>query len=243
MDERSSDQLWFITPENAVVFTYHVIDVHVKSLAFIGSVRLDTHARYAMFIAEPLSQCSVNRKTGFSNAVSSRWNGTCSLRRKEGYEEVITEIGCGVISGRRGNGRTANCAARRRTEHIRASRNPAGPLVGVVNAMVTAFNNQDRAYFQKMIAPDAIWFDEDGHHMAAGVWMNRILSATAPRKLTISNLRVANWDTAGWAGFNYVVDETGRQLKGTNTLVFKKNGNDWQIVVIHGAIDTFAGAH
>ena len=118
---------------------------------------------------------------------------------------------------------------------------PAGPLVGVVNAMVTAFNNQDRAYFQKMIAPDAIWFDEDGHHMAAGVWMNRILSA--PRKLTISNLRVSNWDTAGWAGFNYVVDETGRQLKGTNTLFFKKNGNDWQIVVIHGAIDTFAGAH
>ena len=38
-------------------------------------------------------------------------------------------------------------------------------------------------------------------------------------------------------------DETGRQLKGTNTLFFKKNGNDWQIVVIHGAIDTFAGAH
>ena len=51
------------------------------------------------------------------------------------------------------------------------------------------------------------------------------------------------WDTAGWAGFNYVVDETGRQLKGTNTLFFKKNGNDWQIVVIHGAIDTFAGVH
>ncbi len=120
---------------------------------------------------------------------------------------------------------------------------PTGPLVGVVSALVTAFNNQDRGYFQKMIAPDAVWFDEDGHHMAAAVWMNRILSATPPRKLTISNLRVGNWDTAGWAGFNYIVDETGRQLKGTNTLVFKKNGNDWQIVVIHGAIDTFAGAH
>ena len=120
---------------------------------------------------------------------------------------------------------------------------PAGPLVGVVSALVTAFNNQDRGYFQKMIAPDAVWFDEDGHHMAAAVWMNRILSATPPRKLTISNLRVGNWDTAGWAGFNYIVDETGRQLKETNTLVFKKNGNEWQIVVIHGAIDTFAGAH
>src|SRR5437870_13656026 len=51
------------------------------------------------------------------------WNGTCSLRRKEGYEEVITEIGCGVISGWRGNGRTANCAARREAEYICSSRN------------------------------------------------------------------------------------------------------------------------
>ena len=120
---------------------------------------------------------------------------------------------------------------------------PTGPLVDVVSALVTAFNNQDKAYLQKMIAPDAVWFDEDGHHMAAVIWMSRILSATAPRKLTVSNVRVGNWDTAGWAGFNYIVAETGRQLKGTNTLVFKKNGNDWQIVVIHGAIDTFAGAH
>jgi hypothetical protein len=70
-----------------------------------------------------------------------------------------------------------------------------------------------------------------------------VLSATPPRKLTISNLRVGNWDTAGWAGFNYVVDEGARQLKGTNTLFFKKNGSDWQIVLIHGAIDTPAMQH
>ena len=67
-------------------------------------------------------------------------------------------------------------------------------------------------------------------------------------------MRLRSWDSrgltqakvpaaAGWAGFNCVVDETGRQLKGTNTIFFKKNGNDWQIVVIHAAIDTFAGAH
>jgi len=84
VDERSSDQLGFIVgrgsshderltdarteskkehiapfaTENAVVFTYHVIDVHVKSLAFIGSAeaghacaRRDVHCRgtFAMF--------------------------------------------------------------------------------------------------------------------------------------------------------------------------------------------------
>ena len=113
----------------------------------------------------------------------------------------------------------------------------AGPIADLVNQIVKAFNNRDTAYFQKLIAPDAVWFDEDGHHLLAMVWMNRLLSSNPPRKLSITNLRVGNWDTAGWAGFNYVIEGTS-QVKGTNTLFFKKTGSDWQIVVIHGAVDT-----
>ena len=120
---------------------------------------------------------------------------------------------------------------------------PSGPLVEVVNAIVTAFNNRDTTYFQKVIAPGTVWFDEDGHHLNAMVWMNRVLSGNPPRKLSISNLRVANWDDGGWAGFNYVVAEGPNQVKGTNTLVFKKNGNDWQVVLIHAAVDTAFVAH
>ena len=119
---------------------------------------------------------------------------------------------------------------------------PAGPLVDVVNSMVKAFNNHDTGYFQKMIAPDAIWLDEDGHTLQATVWMNRLISANPPRKLSITNLRVGNWDTAGWAGFNYVIEGTN-QVKGTNSLVFKKVGADWQIAVIHGAVDTAIVPH
>jgi hypothetical protein len=37
----------------------------------------------------------------------------------------------------------------------------------------------------------------------------------------LSQTFCSNWNTAGWAGFNYVVDEGARQLKGTNTLFFK----------------------
>ena len=117
-----------------------------------------------------------------------------------------------------------------------------GPLADVVRSMVTAFNNRDTAFFQKSIAQDAVWLDEDGHHLLATVWMNRILSANPPRKLSITNLRTNNWDTGGWAGFNYVI-EGSSQVKGTNSLVFKKNGTDWQIVLIHGAVDTAIGAH
>ena len=119
-----------------------------------------------------------------------------------------------------------------------------GPVADFVKSMVTAFNNRDTAFFQKAIASDAVWLDEDGHHLIGSVWMNRLLSATPPRKLTITNLRVNNWDNAGWAGFNYVMEgsPTG-PVKGVNTFVFKKNGNDWQIVNIHGALDSKVGAH
>jgi ketosteroid isomerase-like protein len=119
---------------------------------------------------------------------------------------------------------------------------PTGPIADAVNAIVKAFNSRDVPYFQKVIAPDAVWFDEDGHTLQAMVWMNRLMSANPPRKLTITNLRVGNWDTAGWAGFNYVIEGTN-QVKGTNTMVFKKNGNDWQIAVIHGAVDTAIVPH
>jgi len=116
------------------------------------------------------------------------------------------------------------------------------PLADVVRSMVNAFNKRDTAFFQKAILPDAVWLDEDGHHLLAAVWINRLLSANPPRKLSITNLRTSNWDNAGWAGFNYVIEGTN-QVKGTNSIVFKKNGNDWQIALIHGAVDTAIGAH
>jgi ketosteroid isomerase-like protein len=118
-----------------------------------------------------------------------------------------------------------------------------GPIADVTNAVVTAFNNRDTAYFQKLIAPDAVWLDEDGHHLIALVWMNRLLSANPPRKLTISNLRVQNWTDGGWAGFNYVIEGGANPIKGTNSFVFKKNGNEWQLVLVHGAVDTTVSAH
>jgi len=117
-----------------------------------------------------------------------------------------------------------------------------GPVADLVNTIVTSFNNRDTAYFQKIIAPDAVWLDEDGHHLIATVWMTRLMSANPPRKLTISNLRVGSTDTAAWAGFNYVLEGTN-QVKGINSMVFKKNGNDWQISMIHGAVDTAIVQH
>ena len=119
---------------------------------------------------------------------------------------------------------------------------PSGPVADVVNSMVTAFNNHDTAFFQKIVAPDAVWFDEDGHQLLATVWLNRLMTATPPRKLSITDLRVSNWEDGGWAGFHYTLEATN-QVKGINTMSFRKVGNDWQIVMIHGAVDTLISSH
>src|SRR3989442_4067040 len=55
-----------------------------------------------------------------------------------------------------------------------------GPIADFVRSMVTAFNNRDTAFFQKTVAPDSVWLDEDGHHLLGAVWINRLLSANPP---------------------------------------------------------------
>jgi ketosteroid isomerase-like protein len=117
-----------------------------------------------------------------------------------------------------------------------------GPIADVMNGVVKAFNSRDTAFFEKLISPDAVWLDEDGHHLIATVWMNRLLSANPPRKLSITNLRTESWGDGGWAGFNYVLEATN-QVKGVNSMVFKKTGDEWKIVLIHGAVDTAIVQH
>ena len=119
----------------------------------------------------------------------------------------------------------------------------SGPLADLTNNIVSEFNKRNTAYFERLIAPDAVWLDEDGHHLLAVVWMNRLMSQNPSRKLNISNLRVQNWGDAGWAGFNYTLEGGSNPIKGTNSFVFKKNGNDWQLVLVHGAVDTTVAAH
>ena len=117
-----------------------------------------------------------------------------------------------------------------------------GPVADMVNAIVTAINNQDAAYFQKAVAPDAIWADEDGHFLPANIWVNRLMQAKPAKKLAMTNLTGQTWDNGAWAAFRYTLDETtnagaANQMKGTTTLTFKKVGNDWQVAMIHCPVD------
>ena len=119
-----------------------------------------------------------------------------------------------------------------------------GPVADLVNDIVNAINKQDAAFIQKVVAPNATWADEDGHIFPASFFINKLMQGM-PRKLTPTNIAGETWDNAAWAAFDYTLDETlasgtANQIKGTETMMFRKVGNDWQVVLIHAAINAKA---
>ena len=121
-----------------------------------------------------------------------------------------------------------------------------GPVADLVNELVNAINKQDAAFLQKVVAPNATWADEDGHIFPASFFINKLMQGM-PRKLTPTNIAGETWDNAAWAAFDYTLDETlangtPNQIKGTETMTFRKVGNDWQVVLIHAAINAKAVA-
>src|SRR5580692_11330565 len=69
-----------------------------------------------------------------------------------------------------------------------------GPVADMVNMIITALNNQDAAYLTKVVAPDAVWADEDGHMIPATAWVNRLMTAKPVKKITLTGLRGQAWD-------------------------------------------------
>ena len=117
----------------------------------------------------------------------------------------------------------------------------AGPMLDVANKIAEAINKQDAAALQKMVAPDAVYLDEDGHAPPVMAWINRLTMGTA-KQMTITQTHGQTWDTAGWVSFNYTLGETfqgqPKTLRGTASIVLKKAaGGDWQITLVHGALE------
>jgi len=132
---------------------------------------------------------------------------------------------------------------------------PAAPATGPIADMVAKFtdaiNKQDAAALQKMVTADATLIDEDGHFDPIGQWIMK-LTSTGPKTLTVletrglSPLKVSEVGDTGWAAFNYNLKETvtprgqstssPNEINGTVTMVFKKNGADWQAILVHIAV-------
>ena len=120
---------------------------------------------------------------------------------------------------------------------------PPAPMLDIANKLADAINKADAAALQKMVAPDAIYLDEDGHQPPVANWITKLTTGPAPKKIEISAVRGQIWDNSGWVSFNYTLSETFRGapfvLKGTASIVTKKPAGaaDWQIALIHGALE------
>jgi len=132
---------------------------------------------------------------------------------------------------------------------------PAPPATGPIADMVTKFmdavNKQDAAALQKMVTADAVIIDEDGHFDPIAWWITK-LTTTGPKTLSIlggrglSPLQVTETGDTAWAAFNYSLKETvtprgqttatPNEMTGTATMVFKKNGAEWQAILVHVAV-------
>jgi len=118
----------------------------------------------------------------------------------------------------------------------------SGPGVPIVKAFLDAYNKQDVATVQKMVATDVVFMDDDGHTIKGKEILNgllqRRLTAPVAEKISTSGAITSN-GTADvvWAGFPYTFDRGDIHRKGLMTMVFKKAGPDWQIAHFHFAID------
>jgi hypothetical protein len=122
-----------------------------------------------------------------------------------------------------------------------------GPVADLLNAIVVAINKQDKAFIDKVVASNATWADEDVHIFPAAFFINKLMQGI-PRKLTITNVAGETWDTGAWAAYDYTLDETRadgtqNQMKGTQSMTFRKIGNDWQVVFFHNAVDPGGVTH
>ena len=120
---------------------------------------------------------------------------------------------------------------------------PPAAMLDVANKIVDAINKQDAAALQKMVAPDAVYLDEDGHAPPVASWITKLTTGTPSKKIEISQPHGQAWDNAGWVSFNYTLSENFREkpvsIKGTASFVLKKAAGaaDWQITLIHGALE------
>lgn len=126
-----------------------------------------------------------------------------------------------------------------------------GPIADMVARIVDAINKQDAAALQKMVTPDAVLVDEDGHFDPVAMWITK-LTATGPKTLTVlggrglSPLKVSETGDTAWAAFNYNLKETvtprgqsnstPNEINGIATITFKKNATEWQATLIHVAV-------
>lgn len=124
---------------------------------------------------------------------------------------------------------------------------PRGPMAGLVKATVEAYNKGDIGYFDKLLADDVLWVDEDGHEMTTKMFalylLTRQLTATPKRTMTVHDIATGSWGDTAWTSFAFTIDDGVNKRVGTHTALLRKFGGDWKVVLMHDSINGPAVPH
>jgi len=150
------------------------------------------------------------------------------------FVTLVLAMGCSML--------VAQQPARHGHMHHPMTPPATGAMLHIANNLVDAINNKDSAALEKMLTPDAVYLDEDGHAPPARAWVQKLTAGASPKHITISETHGQMWGDAGWVSFNYTLTEDykgqPKTLKGTASIVARKAADgDWQIKMIHGALE------
>jgi ketosteroid isomerase-like protein len=118
----------------------------------------------------------------------------------------------------------------------------SGPAVAMVKSFLDAYNRQDNAYYQRVMAPDIVLMDDDGHILLGKERVIQMMQTRSkmipqPQKLIPSGIISQGTAGAAWAGLHYRFDAGDIHREGLISMVFKKVGDDWLIAHFHFSID------
>src|SRR5437016_11600876 len=103
---------------------------------------------------------------------------------------------------------------------------PPGPLVDLVKATVDAYNKGDIGYFDKLLADDVLWVDEDGHEMTTKMFalylLTRQLTSSPKRTMTVHDIATGAWGDTGWTSFAFTIDDGVNKRVGMHTALLRK---------------------
>src|SRR5262245_13547008 len=128
------------------------------------------------------------------------------------------------------------------------AQSPGDPAAEVEKG-VRAYNGRDLAYYEAVLAPEAVYIAEDGAVIAGRekvlALFKRIFAATPARQLAVSEVATGTKGDAAWARFKWALTVGADVRHGVATTLFGRgSGGSLQVLQIQNTPDGHhAGGH
>ena len=119
------------------------------------------------------------------------------------------------------------------------------PAAEVENG-VRAYNARDLAYYEAVLAPDAVYVAEDGAVIAGKervvALFKRIFAATPARQLAVSDVVSATKGDVAWARFRWTLTIGAEVRKGITTTLLGRESGGFKVLQIQSTPDAHGAA-